>query len=75
MIRCDGCGKDLTFTTNTYDYRLVLRAEEIPRNPACKGLVTDMHIPPGIERDHYFCDKDCVVRWQDPVSDINLGMV
>lgn len=59
-ITCDGCGNDITYATNSEDYRLVLSSEDKDHNG---GFVTDMHIPPDIGRNHHFCDMRCIWKW------------
>lgn len=59
-IICDGCGRDITYTGNSIDWRLALRNEEIP---SYSGTVTDMYIPPQIDKDVYFCGIECLKKW------------
>jgi hypothetical protein len=60
QITCDGCGQDLTTTSNSVDYRLALRNEVIPNRGRA---VTDIHISPSLEKDAHFCDLICLRRW------------
>lgn len=59
-ITCDGCGKDLTTTGNSVDYRLALVNEAIPSGG---GAVTDMMVYPPIERNVHFCGMRCLKAW------------
>lgn len=59
-IICDGCGQDLTTTGNCVDYRLCLENEGIPSRG---GIVTAMAAYPALERDAYFCDMRCLLKW------------
>ena len=59
-IICDKCGKDLTTTGNSIDYRLALINQSIP---SWGGIVTDMMVYPPIETDAYFCGFRCLQEW------------
>jgi hypothetical protein len=59
-ITCDGCGRSITKTSNSVDYRLVLKCEAIPCN---EGPVTDMMIHPEINQPHHFCGLSCLIKW------------
>lgn len=71
-VVCDNCGRDLAYTDNAYAYRVLLTDEEIPRSERARrsGIVTDMHLPPAFDRDHHFCDRDCLSAWvqKSPLS-------
>ena len=56
-ITCDYCGKDITTTGNSVDYRLALKNERIQ---SCCGIVTDMWITPCLKHDYYFCSTQCL---------------
>jgi len=59
-ITCNHCGRDLTTTTNSIDYRLSLTSDRIqPRSSCC----TDMMIYPIIEEDAHFCSLVCLKNW------------
>ena len=59
-IKCDGCGSDLTYATNSVDYLLELRC----LNKSFRvGAVTDMMICPPIDKDAHFCDIGCLTKW------------
>lgn len=60
-IKCDGCGRDLTRTSNCEDYRLALVVERIP---SVGGVVTAMAAYPPIEQNAYFCGLDCLRGWR-----------
>jgi len=60
--QCSGCGRDLTYKRNSTDYRLALRSEAMPDDPA-GGAVTDMILDPPIDRPHYFCGQLCLTAW------------
>jgi hypothetical protein len=68
-FECDGCGKDITYTANGEDYRLVLTvANKIPwyvGEGLTSGFVTSMAIPRPISRRHDFCDIACLDLWRD----------
>ncbi len=59
-ITCDECGRDITTTGNSIDYRLAIKSERIP---SCGGAVTDMMICPPIDSDKYFCGWRCFQEW------------
>jgi hypothetical protein len=61
-VLCDCCGRDLTTTGNSIDYRLCLANERVHSGG---GFVTDMMIYPKIKRDAYFCDISCLRKWMD----------
>ncbi len=61
-ITCDGCGHDLTTTSNSIDYRLVLEFERKPGYGA--GAYTDMNIESPIDRAYYFCGLECLDHWR-----------
>lgn len=68
-ITCDSCERDLTYTGNCEDYRLILSYEsKLPwyyeHGETC-GAVTDMGILPPINRKHVFCDMGCLEKWMD----------
>lgn len=59
-ITCDGCGNDLTTTSNREDYRLALLNESVLSGG---GAVTAMGAYPAIEQNAYFCGVDCLRVW------------
>ncbi len=61
-ILCDQCEKDITCTGNTYQYRIVLGDESMPRCPG-DGCVTLMHLPPYFKQTRYFCGAECFWDW------------
>jgi hypothetical protein len=61
-ITCDGCGRDLTTTSNSVDYRLVLASESKPGYGS--GFYTDMMVYPPVDRAHHFCDLACLDHWR-----------
>lgn len=65
-IVCDQCGKDLTWTSNCVDYRIVLASETIP---SLDGPVTLMSLEPPVETSH-FCGLRCLKAFVEtcPVS-------
>ncbi len=69
-IKCDGCAKDITYTGNSVDYRLVLACEGksawYEKEGMTGGVMTDMMIYPPIKRSHHFCDLKCLSRWINP---------
>jgi hypothetical protein len=58
-VSCNGCGKDLSSTSNSEDYRIVLKSECIPCHG---GVVTDMAMYPQIEKPMHFCSIECLKR-------------
>lgn len=56
---CDTCGRDLTYTTNDVDYRILLKSEAIPPNPSA-GSVTAAWISPEIPHSLHFCNLRCL---------------
>lgn len=66
-ITCDGCGGDITYTSNSVDYRLALRVERMahcPRDHGAAYAVTDMAISPPMKADCAFCGLQCLDRWR-----------
>jgi hypothetical protein len=61
-IICDQCKRDITYTGNCEDYKLVLSNESIPHNPECSA-VTCMASYPHIDHDVYFCNARCLKDW------------
>lgn len=58
-IICDYCDKDLVYTSNQVDYRIVLLQELKSHKPGIQCL-THLHIYPKLERIYIFCDKKCL---------------
>lgn len=61
-VTCDGCGADLTVTSNMVDYRLLLASENKPGYGG--GAYTAMGKYPAIGRDHHFCNLECMDHWR-----------
>ncbi|NGX57232.1 MAG: hypothetical protein K940chlam3_00118 [Chlamydiae bacterium] len=61
-IICDSCGKDLSESDNSIDWRIALTNERIP---SCGGFVTDMYICPGLKKNCHFCGLGCMRKWFD----------
>lgn len=61
-ILCDGCGNDLSETSNCVDYRLALSNEAVPNY---SNFATLMGVSPAIKRDAHFCGVDCLRSWLD----------
>lgn len=59
-VICDHCNKDLTYTSNYIDYRLVLSVENKPKHSGLK-FVTAMYIHPDIENTMHFCGIKCLI--------------
>lgn len=68
QVTCDGCGKDITYTGNSVDYRLVLDTQaKTPwyvREGKTGGPVTDWMQYPPISRRHHFCGLNCLDAWR-----------
>lgn len=61
-IKCDKCGKDLTYTGNCEDYYLTLgSAPKVGRG----NFRTLMAVTPPIDREHHFCNLACLDKWRD----------
>lgn len=60
QVTCDGCGRDLTSTSNCVDYRLALTVEGVPSSGR---IATLMHIEPPLNRDYHFFRVDCLKTW------------
>lgn len=61
-VTCDQCTRDLSETTNSVDYRILLGNEYIPAVPDV--AVTDMMIMPPFEQGkHHFCHVGCLKKW------------
>ena len=50
-INCDYCDRDVSESSNSVDYRIVVKSESIP---SCGAPVTDMFIDPEILQDYHF---------------------
>jgi hypothetical protein len=59
-ITCDGCGKDITTTTQMPAFRLHLSAECLPNT---SRMIYAVLVYPPIESDCYFCDIECLQHW------------
>lgn len=59
--KCDLCDSDITYTTNSVDYRIILKSEKIPTNP--NYTITDMGIRNPIEGEHCFCSIACLDKF------------
>lgn len=68
-IKCDECGRDLTYTGNCEDYYLVLssgsKAPWYAKDGSRGGFVTAMAIYPPVDRTYHFCGLDCMDSWRD----------
>ena len=63
-ITCDGCGRDITYTGNSVDYRLILASESKPRR-GDGSVITDMMIYPDLDRPCHFCGLLCLDKWRN----------
>lgn len=62
-VTCDTCGRDITSTGNSVDYRLDVVNVSLHSQRGEAGemfAVTDMMIYPPLKRDHHFCDLRCL---------------
>ncbi len=58
-VLCAHCGKDISYTYNSIDYRVLLTYEKMPSH---EGAVTDMNLePPFI--DLRFCWVRCLMEY------------
>lgn len=68
-VICDGCGRDITTTGNSLDYRLRLTSESktpwFVAQGQTMGAVTDLMIYPAIQGDKHFCDLGCLGSWME----------
>lgn len=68
-IKCDQCGKDLTYTGNCEDYFLVLgnqtKAPWFAKTGERGGALTCMAIRPPVDRTYRFCGLVCLDTWRD----------
>jgi hypothetical protein len=62
QITCDGCGNDLSVTSNCEDYRLALVNQRVP--PASSS-VTAMGACPALDKAAHFCGVNCLRIWMD----------
>lgn len=60
-VTCDGCGRDLSNTTNSDDKRLLLTVESVPNHSESS---TAMYCPSPINRDKHFCGLSCIDKWR-----------
>lgn len=60
IARCENCNNDISYTTNSINWRIALVNERIP---SCGGVVTDMMIYPQLENDLRFCGLGCLKSW------------
>ena len=65
---CDGCHKDITTTSNSEDWRLVLTSQPKMLWYEAEGLrggvVTDVAMRRPIDRSHHFCNLKCLDVWR-----------
>jgi hypothetical protein len=59
QILCDHCKKDITYRTNTVDYRLHLSCQNKSTKPG-NNFVTLMHIDLPIDQEMHFCGISCL---------------
>lgn len=62
-VTCDACGKDLTYTGNCVDYRLLVTSESLGSGRGEDGrsyAVTAMMIYPPVDRSYHFCNLRCL---------------
>lgn len=62
-ITCDNCGRDITWTDSSEDYRIILGIESIHANTS---MVYDVAISPALNRTYYFCgayQPNCLLTW------------
>lgn len=69
-LTCDGCGNDLSRSSNCEDYRLRLANEHVP---SVGGCVTAMGAYPAIKHDVYFCEVACLRKWLDENYPVEKG--
>jgi hypothetical protein len=62
QVTCDYCGRDLTYTSNSDSYRLVLNNQRIPIDPEITQI-TDMMMTPPIKKTAHFCWLECLKGW------------
>jgi len=60
-IYCDACETDLSSTSNSIDWRIVLSSERMPIDN--RFPVTDIHIYPPFEGVRHFCTVRCLNKW------------
>jgi hypothetical protein len=66
QVSCDGCGKDLTTTSNAVDYRLALSSESIPFSGQ---VATTMMVYVPVHRTRHFCGVGCLKKWMLVLED------
>lgn len=57
---CDGCDKDVTFTTNIEGYYLEMSV--VRQHFKGHSVSTRMSVPP-IDQNKIFCNVHCVSKW------------
>lgn len=57
---CDQCGADLTVTGYAGECRAVITSEAMPSRG---GPVFSMEMGRPVDRDHHFCDMNCLAVW------------
>ncbi len=60
-IYCDQCETDLTLTSNSINWRIVVSSELIQIDERLP--VSDMHIYPQIQGMLHFCSMLCLKKW------------
>jgi hypothetical protein len=60
-VVCDNCGFDVTYTSNSINYKISLKNERIP-SWSESGAVTDMMIYPKLPKDYDFCSLGCLKK-------------
>lgn len=59
-ITCDACNEDLTETSGSPRFRLVLSSEAVR---FIGNTMTLAIVYPPIERSHHFCNLKCLSEW------------
>lgn len=57
-IMCKSCGEDITYSSNSIDYILQIKA--VPIHSAPGVPCTDVYIEPSPKWPIYFCSKRCI---------------
>lgn len=67
QVACDECGKDLTYKSNSMEWRIVLGSEDKApwylKEGRDGGMMTAMYEPAPFPRKKHFCDERCLVAW------------
>lgn len=70
QIKCDNCGRDLSYSNGGYDHCLILKDREYGPD---SNIIIDYYIYPLLDEDKYLCDFGCLKKWMEKEKKIDSG--